>query len=339
MAVIKKLLLVFGAVVICQTSMAQIYKAFLNADGKRIADSTKASYYLLIQKQPGDSVWFGRQYDMTGIILTSGYYKDVRMAVPHGEFNYYRYMPSSNYPHYNPGTGKIDTIKRAALNFIEYTGNYVDGKKSGKWKKYFWNGGMMNIMTYNNDALNGLYEAYDFNANKLIASGQMVNDVKQGEWHTFARNGDVVSTDIYKDGKVINTVRANPAEAPRLGLRVVPNKDTGDIKGKIFNAHPGYDLNSVINQEISGIIKSNLTGVMLLQFWVDQEGKLSDVKFTRHLDNAQDQIIAKALKSAPPWSPAVKDGQPVEQVLYCSISFKDSVAAIKYGDSWVTVLK
>ena len=336
----RKTLLLVSVTFICSFAIAQTtYKAFLNSDGKRINDSAKASYYVLIQKNPGDSLWFGRQYNMTDTLLTSGYYKDIRMSVPHGKFNYYRFIEPSTYKKYNPRTQKMDTIKRGGVNFIEYTGNYADGKKAGKWEKYFWMGGLMTVMTYQNDALNGPYDAYDFNTGRLIASGNMIDNLKEGEWRTFGKDGKILGTDIYKNDKVINTIQANPGELPHLGLREVPNKDTSKVEGKIFNAYVSFDLNDFVNKEISGIIADNLNGTLLLQFWIDENGKVSDIKFTRHLDKVQDGLLAKALLVCPPWNPAIKDGMPISQVVYCAITLKNSVAMLKCGNSWVAILK
>lgn len=71
--------------------------------------------------------------------------------------------------------------------FTKYIGNYVNGKREGKWFIYFENGWNINeVVNYINDNKYGI--SYCYFENKINCIGNYINDLKDGEWIWYDKN-------------------------------------------------------------------------------------------------------------------------------------------------------
>ena len=68
-------------------------------------------------------------------------------------------------------------------------GQYIDGKREGKWEEHDIFGHFRAEKNYKNDKLNGEYKEYFPNVKKTICKiGQYVDDKKEGEWIEYHNN-------------------------------------------------------------------------------------------------------------------------------------------------------
>lgn len=68
--------------------------------------------------------------------------------------------------------------------------------------------------------------------------------------------------------------------------------------------------------------EKNIQGRVQLQFIVETDGTLSDIKVLRSVDPIIDAEAIRAVSAMPKWTPAIKDGHPVRTVSYLPIHFR-----------------
>jgi Ca-activated chloride channel family protein len=65
----------------------------------------------------------------------------------------------------------------------------------------------------------------------------------------------------------------------------------------------------------------NLKGRIFVQFTVDPDGSLADIKILRGLNTLLDNEVIRIIKKAPKWKPGLKGGKPVKVVLTVALEF------------------
>ena len=146
-------------------------------DGKdRITpDSSLAVTYAVFGKLAGDTVYTFKKFDFTGVLLASGSFKDDSLSVPHGKFVYYDWITPENN---TVNTGfEINGRER----YVQLTGAFIDGNKTGRWLTYYPDGKFKQIVTYYKGVPHGAYQYYNMNG-KLMVSGLYVAGKKNGTW-------------------------------------------------------------------------------------------------------------------------------------------------------------
>lgn len=68
--------------------------------------------------------------------------------------------------------------------------------------------------------------------------------------------------------------------------------------------------------------ETTVIGKILVQFTVDQKGKVVDIKILRGLDPLLDNEVIRVLNSSPKWTPAKQGGRAVKQTFTIPIVFK-----------------
>jgi antitoxin component YwqK of YwqJK toxin-antitoxin module len=76
---------------------------------------------------------------------------------------------------------------------------YKQGKKNGKWIRYFPDGKISTSGFYVNDTLQGSFQVYDVNG-KLLMKGQYKNAMQDGLWQTYDSLGRVTKKVFYHNG-------------------------------------------------------------------------------------------------------------------------------------------
>ncbi len=70
------------------------------------------------------------------------------------------------------------------------------------------------------------------------------------------------------------------------------------------------------------LAETSISGRVIVQFSVDQKGKVVDIKILRGLDPLLDNEVIRVLNSSPKWSPAKQGGRAVKQTFTIPIVFK-----------------
>ena len=68
--------------------------------------------------------------------------------------------------------------------------------------------------------------------------------------------------------------------------------------------------------------ENNVQGIVVLQFVVEKDGHVGDVKVVRSVDNDLDSEAVRVCKSLPKFTPGRQDGQPVRVWYTIPVNFK-----------------
>ena len=68
--------------------------------------------------------------------------------------------------------------------------------------------------------------------------------------------------------------------------------------------------------------KEKLVGRVMLQFIIEKDGGISEVKVLKGVGQEFDDEAVRLIKSSPNWKPGYQDGQPVRVSYYMPITFR-----------------
>lgn len=256
---------------------AQSHKTFFNKKRQK-CDSAKAVFYIISNKV-SDTAWVVSQYEMDNTLDLMSTYKDETLGVPHGAFAIYE-KDSAKGIHVTGGDlySIIDTT-----NHITTTGSYFNGTRSGTWINYFKNGDIEFINTYQNDALNGPYEGYNYDTNTPFIKGNYLNDKREGPWYMLDTHGNVIETDTYQNGDII---KKDTTPSPYVG------------------SVPPDGFKKYVDQSLGNLIPID-TKEITIAFTVSVEGKLVNPQIIAGtLGKKNDDKLLTLLISSPLWTPA-----------------------------------
>jgi antitoxin component YwqK of YwqJK toxin-antitoxin module len=303
---IKTLLSLISFICVSVIVFAQpVHSIYITGDGVKSTDPTNADSYLLIQEQPQDSIWFVRQYNMNNLILTNGYYKDEQMTIPHGTFSYYKFVKAYEYIKYDFLKRKYDTTEYAAINYIDYTGNFFNGKKTGKWFHYNSQGKVIDTYTFQDDRMEGLCRNFD-PENGFYVEGRMVNGQKEGNWNLFTPRRMILRTEVYSHG-MLNKVKSHLSDKEFRITEGKPNYDVADYLNHIFSQkHP----------DTVNYFKASY------YFIITKDGNLTEPNVLRKSILSIDISVIDALMHGPKWNAPIHNKQPVDAQVTINIGIR-----------------
>ncbi|MBS1520395.1 MAG: hypothetical protein JST50_05325 [Bacteroidetes bacterium] len=301
----KKTLSLFTLIITAFTAHAQLYKMFVDENGKRV-DSAKALSYI-VWHQVSDTSWLMQQYDKHGTILQAGTFKDKALSIPHGKFIYYSRFNTYKIK-LKPARNMEDTS-----NFLRTYGEFKNGKREGWWIDYFRDGKKQTVQYYRNDVLDGPYEAYNNDPNKVFAAGKYVDDKREGEWYMFSPSGDTIQHDTYYHGRVVESHQSMKA---------------------FHSATPPANFIALIEKRASRLISSTDSVSVMVNFDVTDEGKLINPKLMRPTrDKSFDAKLIDVFNASDQWTPA-SAGNPLKPVK----DFSAVRLVIKNGDAEASLI-
>jgi protein TonB len=133
---------------------------------------------------------------------------------------------------------------------------------------------------------------------------------------------------------VINIdIEVRPDQPAPAYVPVIPEVEPEPIEEKIFTfveeypEFPGGDkalrefiLNNLNYPEIAR--KTGITGTVYVQFVVEKDGSISDVKVVRGIGGGCDEEAVRVVKSMPKWKPGKQRGMPVRVYFTLPIELK-----------------
>lgn len=281
---------------------------YLKPDGSKTKNADSANSYIMYEPIANDSLWYMRQYGMDNMIMTSGYYADEAMTIPHGKFTYYQYFNGGKLVKYDFEKRKYDTTSFGAANYVNKTGYFINGKRNGRWLVYNEYGTLSEVCFYRDDKLSGADRYYADDGKQTLEEGFMKDNLRNGDWSFYSPKGALMGTIRYYKGQ-------------RQGLKSRLNSKTLSVK----NGMPDYDLTAYLagalrNRKLTYFRDCSLTYSLHL----NKDGTLSQPETIRSGCNIElDVAIGEILMSAPAWDAAKKDRQVVEAtaVIFLKIRF------------------
>ena len=245
---------------------------------------------------------------MKDTLMVIGSFKDEQLEVPHGKFTIFKITEPYPMIRYDAATRRIVTDQEPAKYYIATTGYFVNGKKDGEWSDYYLSGNLQFVRTWTNGELTGRYRSYGANSQKVLVEGDYVNGSREGVWNTYASSGVVLTKDIYKKNRLLNTDNYSyevPAEE-----RVTPAK-------------AGYNFKAYLSEAIKRINFGGANLQIHVGVEISEEGKLIVRSFNPNpkINNETMLVVLNAIADAPAWKPAFNNKGVVKQELPITISF------------------
>ena len=176
------------------TTTAQVKPIYFIGDSTT-TDKTKATAYGVSGKLSGDSLYMLKMYDLYDNLMQTGTYKDEKLTVPHGRFLYYSYVDDFNYDN------ETNFYLKDKDRFLSGQGDFVDGRKVGRWVKFFPDLKIFEITNYVLGLKHGEYKVFN-RKGKITTAGNYKLDVKEGVWVY-----DYGKKEYYTDGLLTHTIQ------------------------------------------------------------------------------------------------------------------------------------
>ena len=144
---------------------------------------------------------------------------------------------------------------------------------------------------------------------------------------------EIVDDDVVVEDEINVDIEARADQAVQSYVPVLTEEEPAPVAEEIFTfveeypEFPGgdralreYVLNNIKYPEVART--SGITGTVYVQFVVEKDGSISDVKVVRGIGGGCDEEAVRVVKSMPKWKPGKQRGQPVRVYFTLPIEFK-----------------
>jgi hypothetical protein len=197
----KRLLFLLAIVLSTVSGWSQVKTVYYDEQDHVISDSTQASSYAIYGRVTGDSLYTFKKYDEEGYVTVTGAFRDDSLKHAEGKFVYYDWVDEVS------TLGNTLPSDQAKDRYVYVTGNFHDGKKTGRWYTFYPNGSLKTVVTFNDDVMNGEFKYFNTKGN-LETSGTYLNGKKNGQW--VSSGGRKIEQ--YSNDKVLSTVKKSKKE-------------------------------------------------------------------------------------------------------------------------------
>ncbi|WP_317900235.1 TonB family protein [Aurantibacillus circumpalustris] len=177
------------------------------------------------------------------------------------------------------------------LKWIKKYSDFLKGNIDGTSKSFYSTGQLKEIANYTNGYLNG-------------------------ELKTYWQNGHAKRDDSYEMGKLVDgkTYDSTGKQITYFNYEKAPEYP-GGIKELI-----NFLKSNVKYPDIAKADK--ISGKVLIQFMVDEEGTIRNVKILKSISPELDEEALRVVRGMPTWTPGQIDGTTVHSYFNLPISFK-----------------
>jgi TonB family protein len=288
------LLICFCINLICS---AQIIEKFYDHNWK-ICDPSGARFYSILKKT--DSGWYANDYYLaTNRLQMSGLYTDSSSIFKNGLFKYYHpngYLKSSGFFKQNKKEGLW--ISLHPNGYMSDSTFYEDGKPKGISLSWSIDGSLTDSLFVGED---GKAVKVEWFSNGNIAAAGRLDERgrKYGRWQFYYKDGGISSSEIYEKDSVKQftffTKDGKPIE--NANFEIIPASFPG--------GNEAWQKHLLKKLYFPNYILKNTTSVsVVVEFEIDEEGKVQNAEVTVPLHPEFDRIALDAIKKSPNWSPA-----------------------------------
>jgi hypothetical protein len=274
-------------------------------------------YYVSTEKK--DGLWYREAYYIPekGMAMM-GLYKDKDCKIPEGKITWY-------YPNRNP---------KSSIG-------YKDGKEDGPSLRFHENGKLSDSSTYVNGHLTGASLGWDEEGNQVDSSnfdgngngvmaqwyangavystGRITNDTTRiNRWTYYHENGKLMATVDYVNGKIVHC-SCSDEMGVQLDSSLCVEKEAsfpGEDKGWLSFMTRNLRVDVAVNN-----LAPIGTYTVLVQFVVDKEGHVTDIKPLTEFGFGMEEEVVRVLNKSPKWTPANQFGRKVKAYRKQPVSF------------------
>ncbi|MBE7172121.1 MAG: energy transducer TonB [Williamsia sp.] len=140
------------------------------------------------------------------------------------------------------------------------------------------------------------------------SAGAYAQGVMTGSWYYYHNNVFPFKRKDYENGQFIKDT-----------LYVIPSQDSlskktpglpGEVESSFKGGGEGWA--KYLQENLSYPLqaqKANIQGMVILQFIIDQKGKVQDPEIDRSVEYSLDEEALRIIQKSPAWLPASKDGK------------------------------
>lgn len=175
----KRVVVFLGCMLVfCFGLKAQVKTIFYFGD-EVILDSTLVSSYAtsfaVYGKLSNDSVYAYKRYDIENNLMSTGFFKDENLKIPHGKFIYYSTVEAFNELY------SLSYYFENKSTFVSEQGAFKDGLSVGRWISYYPDGKILASVNFQDGLQQGEFVNYD-SKGRVETLGSYINGKKEGEW-------------------------------------------------------------------------------------------------------------------------------------------------------------
>ena len=248
-----------------------------------------------------------------------GYYEEKKLETKTGPFKYYR--------------------KNGQLSSKGY---YRKNKKVGMWYGWSENNRMTDSSFYNDDGViaktsirwydsgevsdsiicdengNGINKRFWIDGS-LAESGALLNGKRSGKWIFNGQNGIICQEVFYEADSALRYTCYD--EKGKVQTKDCIYEREAEYKGG-HNKWLNYLSNAMTRFLPQDFFKGELEGYVVIQFVIDKEGKVTDVKIVSSTVPGLNEAAIKIISSSPKWIPAIQYNRPVKAYRKQPLTFK-----------------
>lgn len=298
--------LLFSLVPLSARSM-QDTTIYYNKDWKPCAADTAAYYRIIEDYQLKKEAYTVTAYYITGEKQMEGNYLDPTAQLEYGEFRwYYRNGQLHKEGRFSKGQATGDYKAWYADGSPQLEGRYSKRKPEGQFTPSFkviafWDSTGEQLV---HKGRGTYYELND--ENEISARGAVRRGLKHGPWTGTIASAGLSYQEEYKRGKLLKGVSTDSSGNTYHyeQLEVVPRPYPD------FQAYYTY-LRGTLSYPAEAIA-NNIKGRVYVEFFVDKDGSLKDVKILRGLGYGCDEEALRVLKEGPGWLAGESRGRKVK---------------------------
>jgi TonB family protein len=150
----------------------------------------------------------------------------------------------------------------------------------------------------------------------IIETGTLKAGVRDASWIGFRLDGSKYFDERYNDGEFVSGISFDKSgksySYTKREEAAIPSKGLADFYEQVRQAMK-YPKEARRNR---------IEGKVFVEFIVDKEGNLTDVRAIKGIGYGCDEVAVDAVKSSPRWIPGKQRGQPVRMKMVLPLDFK-----------------
>ena len=279
------------------------------------------AYYKKTGTKEADGKWHVFQSLMrSDQPFAEGYYPDNSFLHGDGEFIYYydyrgkKVMEKGLYKN-----GKKEGLWKGMYpdNSRHYTSFFTNGSPTGISLSWYSTGELLDSTLLDEKGTG--YEKGFWKDGKPSQYGHFLAWKKDGEWTYYYRNGRPSAIDNMKDDKRLSSTCFDENGHPSqqyCGLEVESEFPGGQ------SAWVSYLSKKMSNASFpKEYFDGKIYGQVIVEFIVDENGKVTEASVLQHLDPKLDQIALATINASPKWSPAIQYNRRVKSYKKQPVTF------------------
>lgn len=202
---------------------------------------------------------------------------------------------------------------------VQMKGSYIDDsckKGEGRFEWFTDKGKQSHVCDYSSGKANGK-EIYYYENGKVNVEGSYKMDEPDGDWTGNYESGKISGKAHYDNGKQVSGEFYNEDGTVNKSIKTFLQESAypggTDELIRFLSTHLKYPKNAV---------KAETQGTVIIEFIVEKDGKVSNAKVVKSVEESLDNEALRVVNKMPLWAPAVYGGRLVKSYKKLPVVFK-----------------